>query len=182
MSPLENQTEAIVLRKDDPANAHALALIQETIRLCREEPLCYELRLRNALSEIWIDLYEKTLQCHDKPGKPSPRDMRLRRMLLYIGERYREPLSVAEIAQAAEVSERECYRLFQESLHQTPIAFVQQYRLQQATALLTGGNGTITQIAQRVGFDSTAYFSKVFRRMYGMTPMQMRKSSLAGSL
>ena len=103
-------------------------------------------------------------------------------MLLYIGERYREPLSVAEIAQAAEVSERECYRLFQESLHQTPIAFVQQYRLQQATALLTGGNGTITQIAQRVGFDSTAYFSKVFRRMYGMTPMQMRKSSLAGSL
>ena len=62
VSPLENQTEAIVLRKDDPANAHALALIQETIRLCREEPLCYELRLRNALSEIWIDLYEKTLQ------------------------------------------------------------------------------------------------------------------------
>ena len=108
--------------------------------------------------------------------------MRLKKMLLFIGERYREPLSVAEIAQAAEVSERECYRLFRESLRQTPISFVQQYRLQQAAALLASGTGTITQIAGKVGFDSSAYFSKVFKQAYGITPMQMKKGHMAGSL
>ena len=182
VSPLANQTEAIVLRKDDPAAAHALDLIRGTIRLCREEPPCYELLLRNALSEIWIDLYERALQRQDKAGKPSLKDMRLKKMLLFIGERYREPLSVAEIAQAAEVSERECYRLFRESLRQTPISFVQQYRLQQAAALLASGTGTITQIAGKVGFDSSAYFSKVFKQAYGITPMQMKKGHMAGSL
>ena len=176
--------EAVVFRHDDPDATPALSLVRETIRLCRDEPDCYELRLRNTLSEIWILLYHANKVRHE-PGKitkSTARDIRLRKMLLFIGEHYREPVSVANIAKAAEISERECYRLFRETLRQTPVAFVQRYRLQQAAAMLASDAGTITEIAGKVGFDSAAYFSKLFKREYGMTPVQMKKGNLAGSL
>ncbi|MBR1820477.1 MAG: helix-turn-helix transcriptional regulator [Clostridia bacterium] len=179
-----SSADAIVLRRDDPNAARALELIRETIRLCQDEPEYYELRLRIALWETWMELHRMATrrQAREKPLKTAARDARLKKLLLLISERYAGPISVATLARAADISERECYRIFRESLGQTPIAFVQRYRLQQARAMLLAGSGTVTEIAGKTGFDSAAYFSKLFKRAFGVTPAQVKKENLAGSL
>lgn len=48
--------------------------------------------------------------------------------------------------------------------------FIQNFRLQQAMALLQKGAGNVSEIAFETGFSSTAYFVKCFRERYGKTP------------
>ena len=55
---------------------------------------------------------------------------KIKLMLIYIHEHYPENLSVKELAAAAYTSERECYRIFREHLHTTPIAYLTAYRIQ----------------------------------------------------
>ena len=50
---------------------------------------------------------------------------------------------------------------------QTVTEFVRNYRLEIASNLLKKGEGTVSEIAYKVGFDSLPYFSKVFQEKYG---------------
>jgi AraC-like DNA-binding protein len=43
-------------------------------------------------------------------------------------------------------------------------------RLQQAKLLLAQGNMNVSEVAYAVGFDSLSYFSKVFKKYYGLSP------------
>ncbi|TAF95987.1 MAG: response regulator [Cytophagia bacterium] len=52
---------------------------------------------------------------------------------------------------------------------QTITEFVRNYRLEIAAAMLKKGEGTVSEIAYQVGFDSMPYFSKVFQDKYGKT-------------
>lgn len=58
--------------------------------------------------------------------------------------------------------------------------FIRSIRLQRAAQLIREGELTISEIADRVGFSSTSYFSKCFQEMYGYKPSiydQKRKKS-----
>lgn len=180
----QREVEALLFYHDDPRAQEMLSRIRETIRLCRAEPRGYELALRSTLLTIWQQIY---ICVTDRTAagtqmKTDAWDDRLKKMLLFINENYDRPIAVAAIADAAHISERECYRLFRQLLGVTPTIFVQQYRLQRAKVLLLGSNDTVTAVTDRVGFESAAYFSKLFKRFYGQTPLQVRKQHLAESL
>ncbi|MDR1069810.1 MAG: helix-turn-helix domain-containing protein [Gracilibacteraceae bacterium] len=65
------------------------------------------------------------------------------------------------------------------SLFGTPIqAYMREYRLQTASALLRGTDEHIGEIAAKVGYDSPARFSAVFRAAVGLTPSDYRKVSV----
>ncbi len=50
--------------------------------------------------------------------------------------------------------------------------FIRLIRLKRAAQLLKGNTGTVSEIAYKVGFDNTGYFSKCFRETFGKTPSQ----------
>jgi signal transduction histidine kinase/DNA-binding response OmpR family regulator/ligand-binding sensor domain-containing protein len=52
----------------------------------------------------------------------------------------------------------------------TPAAHIQEVRLQQAKLLLAQGKMNVSEVAYAVGFDSLSYFSKVFKKYYGLSP------------
>lgn len=49
------------------------------------------------------------------------------------------------------------------------------YRIEQAKRLLREKTDPVTQIAFQCGFQSSAYFTKVFRQQQGMTPKEFRR-------
>lgn len=81
-----------------------------------------------------------------------------------------------DIAQAAGVSRRTLYNLFQE-MGETPHSYIQAKRLQRAQQLLAdpryAGVG-VTAIAYDVGFADAAHFSRLFRERFGITPSEWR--------
>ena len=172
----QKQVEALPLYHTNAAARPVLALLQQADTLCEQQEPFFELRLRRVLSTIWEWIYTQVQQQLQHSKTPSgTNDADLKAILLYIQQHYAEDLQVADLAAVINVSDRECYRLFQTQMDISPIAFLQQYRLRHAQALLLNSNCSITEIAMNTGFHSSSYFGKVFRRATGMTPLEYRK-------
>lgn len=101
---------------------------------------------------------------------------RVKKMLAFIQEHYAEKLTIAQIAGCVPISERECYRLFQNSLETTPAEFLLFVRLKNARELLAITSKSVVEIALESGFGSSSYFGKLFREQYRMSPGEYRRS------
>lgn len=102
------------------------------------------------------------------------KDKRMHAMLSYIYTNYGRPVTVNDIAAAAEVSRSECFRIFNRITKETPANFLANYRLVKAADLLLSTSMKITDIAMECGFTSSSYFSKKFKKVYGVSPFQYR--------
>ena len=136
----------------------------------------YEFTLREALSKL---CYALCLRFGPETGDdcpaPSPDAERLRRMLDYIHCHYSEPLKLSQIAEAADIGERECLRCFSRMIQVSPIQYLLKYRVNQSASLLLREPGkNITAIAGGCGFDSPGNFSRIFKRYYKCSPKEYR--------
>lgn len=111
------------------------------------------------------------------PARQSLADKRLHDVLRYIEIHLSDPkLSVATVATGCGISPR--YLSFLLRLHGTPFStLVWNGRLKIAGQWLTtskSGEASISEIAYRVGFKSSAHFSRMFKRTFNMSPRQYR--------
>ena len=111
----------------------------------------------------------------EKKGKPDKSNDKIKLMMIFIHEHYREKISIPELAAAAYLSERECFRVFHDCLHTTPAEYIRAYRLQAACRMLAGGQTSVTDIGHTCGLGSSSYFGKVFREYAHCTPSEYRK-------
>lgn len=81
-----------------------------------------------------------------------------------------QELRICELAQALAISERTLIRRFRAALNQTPLAYLQDLRLEAARALLETGDQSVDVIANQVGYNDTSSFSRLFRQRIGMSP------------
>lgn len=140
-----------------------------------ENDTYYELRLRDALSHIWQLLFSLMHpQLHHTAAHSSNAGNKLKLMMAYIYEHYPDKISVAELASEACISERECYRIFQEHIRMPPAEYIQKYRIQMACRMLCNTDETVSAIGYACGLGSSSYFGKVFREATGQTPLQYR--------
>lgn len=83
-------------------------------------------------------------------------------------------MTITEIASAANISKSECFRCFSELSRTTPIEYVNQFRLFQASQMLITSKESVSDICYQTGFNSTSYFSKKFKEQYRMSPKEYR--------
>ncbi|POY44735.1 AraC family transcriptional regulator [Avibacterium gallinarum] len=79
------------------------------------------------------------------------------------------------LAEIANMSRANFIRVFQKKMDTTPGKFLSQVRMQQASMLLKTTQKNILTIALDIGYQSEAYFSRVFKQYYGISPNQYRK-------
>ena len=170
-----SQIELIALSPEEPAQAAAIELIRAAFSLSEDE-LGYEFRIREALSRIWIELFQMCapLLQEKSQAKDAAAD-KVKGMMVYIHEHYAEKISVRELASSVFLSERECYRVFQNHLHMTPADYIRSYRIQIACQMLAESRVPITEVGISCGMDNSSYFGKVFREATGYTPRQYRR-------
>lgn len=99
--------------------------------------------------------------------------------VMFIRRNYMYPISAGDIAQAAQISQSQLVRLFQAKLKFSPLTYLTRYRIECAQKLLLQTNLNIGAIANSVGYDDTRYFSRVFRKHNGCSPIQYREQHQA---
>jgi AraC-like DNA-binding protein len=99
----------------------------------------------------------------------------VRSAMAYVHEHYAEDLSREVLAQHVGITEDHLTFCFRQELGTTPIQYIHRYRINQAKRLLGDSQATITEIAGRVGFSDSGYFSRIFRRETGTTPSAFRR-------
>lgn len=95
-----------------------------------------------------------------------------------IRSRYREDLSLEDVAMHLDTSSSYLSRLFRRELDTTFGEFLTSVRLAHAKTLLQDSAVSIQTVAERVGYDNAYYFSRVFKRHCGATPTEYRRANL----
>ncbi len=85
-----------------------------------------------------------------------------------------EELSIRQLAESVYLSERHFRRLFEKVYGIGPMEYLLELRLRTAGRLLLSERASVTEIAMSCGFSDGNYFSRVFRRKYGMPPTAYR--------
>ncbi len=168
------QIEIIPLFPGNAAEERILNLIAASFRLSSDE-FGYEIKLREALMEIWLMLFELSRPVREKKDQHNKSNDKLKLMMIYIHEHYGEKISVPKLAAAAYLNERECYRAFRDCLHMTPVEYIKAYRLQAACQMLANGQESVTAISHDCGLGSSSYFGKVFREYAHCSPTEYRR-------
>ncbi len=90
--------------------------------------------------------------------------------------RYSEPLTVDDLAAAANMSRSHFSREFRRAFGETPYSYLLTRRLERAATLLRGTEYSVADICMQVGLTSVGSFTSSFRRIYGKTPTEYRRS------
>lgn len=93
----------------------------------------------------------------------------------YIENNYTQSISVDELAKLCNCSESGFFKIFKKSTGVTPVSYKHNVMIQHALELLSYTNMSIEEISLRVGFSSSNYFRKIFEKIIGKTPKEIRK-------
>ncbi len=102
----------------------------------------------------------------------------IERALRFIAEHLDEPLTVADVARAAYLSEFHFHRVFHAEVGEPLGRFVTRRRLEVAALRLAyQRDRTITDIALSSGYSSSSNFSKAFSLYFGVSPSDVREGT-----
>ncbi|GAO28586.1 transcriptional regulator [Geofilum rubicundum JCM 15548] len=112
---------------------------------------------------------------HSEGTNPlSPADAEfLSRAIKVVEQNLYEPnYSVAQLSRDLCMDRTGLYRKLILLMDKSPSSFIRRIRLQRAARLILEEDLSITEVAEKVGFSSSSYFSKCFQEMYGCRPSE----------
>jgi len=105
--------------------------------------------------------------------EPNP----IRKACDYIEMNYMKPMEIHELAGIAGMSTGYFFRTFKKQTGWTPITCQQKLRIEAAKTLLRSSHLRCKEIAGKVGYEDVYYFSKLFKKIAGLSPMAYRKKN-----
>ena len=122
----------VVFRHNDSSHREVNSLIKDIYCQMNEKKVCYELAVQRNISCIFDYIFRNFA---DLPKFKTTRvqlnnQIRLQKMLDYIYKNYAQPMTLADIAKAADISRSEAGRCFQTYMECSPVDVLIQYRLQ----------------------------------------------------
>ena len=119
-----------------------------------------------------------TILPHLRTAPQKKMDSRILRAIEYIEKNYTEPIAVDTLAAVSNMSTSRFYPAFRAALGATPVDYLNHYRVNRAMMLLTSdAEKSIEDISMEVGFESSTYFRRVFKKITGKSPKDYRKIS-----
>ncbi len=96
----------------------------------------------------------------------------------YFNENYNRNINIEEYARSRGMSVSWFIRNFKKYTGQTPMQFIVSLRINNAQLLLETTSYSINEISAIVGYENQLYFSRLFRKQKGCSPIQYRKSEM----
>lgn len=98
----------------------------------------------------------------------------VRESIRYMNAHYDKPVGLEQIADHVGLSKYHFNRLFTRITGRSPIQYLTQIRLEKAAELIRYSSLSFEEIAQKVGYASGSYFTKVFKQHIGCSPRDYR--------
>lgn len=90
----------------------------------------------------------------------------------FISRNYSRDITICDVADFVGISESHLYRVFSKELDMAPTQFLMRYRIGEAAAMLRSTGLAIGEIAASTGFRDPLYFSRVFKKVKGVSPRE----------
>ena len=155
-----------------------MEIVPQIFEPMRKEAPGYEMLVTGAIYHLLGIIFSEKLYMEDVPhaGKNEMKKItQLKSVLDYIDENYMNPITLTQLADAAQLTPKAFCRFFRQVTQQTPIDFVNRQRVEHACDELAASAGTITDVALSCGFNDLSYFIKTFKRYMGVTPGEYQR-------
>ena len=181
MHPLFNSLDAVIhVPAIDPGSGHWLqsmsALVSETFDHATPGAQSVTDRLAEAL---FVQILRQHLAARPdlQTYLAAAHDAAIGKALELIHAQPELDWTVAQLAAAAAMSRSRFAKRFQALVGTSPILYLAQWRLLKARQLLADTTGSVQQVSELVGYQSEFAFAKAFKRQFGLSPGQFRKSA-----
>lgn len=132
---------------------------------------CYELKIKGLLCEAFAMILYGHRQELTKFVPANLQELeRLEKMLNYLNMHFTEVISLQDLADQVHLSREVCCRLFKKMTGKTITGYLEEYRVNKSFSLVQGGQYSMTQITEMVGFSNPSRFASAFRKRFGCNP------------
>lgn len=100
----------------------------------------------------------------------------VKNVLTFISDNYSNNISLDDLSRIAGMNPKYFCRYFRSLTGRTPIDYLNYYRIECASEMLSTKDITIREVAISCGFNDESYFIKTFNKYKGITPKQFMKS------
>lgn len=101
----------------------------------------------------------------------------VQRILAHIEEHAHTNLTLRSLSRLVGLTPEYTATLFKKEIGKTLTEYIIEHRLLQAKSLILGSALSLREVAARVGFESYPYFSRLFKKQFSTTPMQLRRQA-----
>lgn len=114
-----------------------------------------------------------------KKNHAHPTDIRINSAIEYIEQNYAKNISIETLSGVSNMSVSRFFPAFKNAFGITPIDYLNNYRINRAIIhLMNDDKISIEAVSEKCGFDSSAYFRRVFKKITGKSPREYRKSAM----
>lgn len=182
VEPLKHLLPELILVKADQAQSLALHATLQLLASEMAQPAPGSEVMVNRLADI---LFIQCVRAHIASSSETCKsgwlraifDPRIGVVLKAMHERIENLWTVEALAATAGMSRSAFALRFKELLGETPLEYLTNWRMYKATGLLQEDHGKLFEVANSVGYDSDAAFSKAFKRVLGVAPKQYRRNA-----
>ncbi|OAA92602.1 AraC family transcriptional regulator [Clostridium coskatii] len=141
--------------------------------------LGYELAVKAYIYELIVLLFrkyvEKILTAKQFNCRVNNLN-RLKNVFLYINENFTKKITLDEISEMAHISKEHFCRTFKQITGRSLTNYINNLRIQKADLLLQKTDLNITEIALNCGFSDVNYFSRIYKKVKNVSPLNFRKN------
>ena len=138
------------------------------------------------LQKLWVKILrirqQNPIVPVETPDNPIDADDLGARAVTRVLERWNDPnLTLDSIAGELFVNTNYLRQLFKKSTGVSFVRYIREYRLRQAQKLLVSTDLQVQQVAERVGYEDSRYFTNCFRDWCGQSPSEYKEACLHGA-
>lgn len=146
------------------------AMLQRLIEIDGFQAPEEKLRQQLVFEELLLFLQKEALSI------PSSAEQVSQKVLDFIHSHYQQPIRMEDISHELLFHPDYITRCMQYTTGMTPTQYIAHYRMSMAKNLLSTSNEKMSSIAMQVGIGDSTYFSKLFKKIEGITPIEYRRT------
>lgn len=158
------------------AAREAAAIFEKLLQTRSTENRTESYRQIGLIYELWALMFEQIGSGVEEDMEDYSEIKLQKQMIRYIYRHYQDTLSLEDIAASGNICRSKCCRIFQKYMKQSPVDFLNSYRLEISRRLLSNTSYSVTQIALSCGYNYVSYYSRAFQKKYNESPKEYRKN------
>lgn len=149
------------------------AILTDIYTLASSSDYIRDMRINGKLNDLLTLLMESSWHRGNSSNAPKKMDISL--VKSFLDEHYKEKLSLESVASHFFIDKHYLARLFKEQYGVTLVTYLQQVRITHAKRMLRFTNKSIEEIGLECGIGELNYFSRVFKKLEGVSPSEFRR-------
>jgi AraC-like DNA-binding protein len=136
----------------------------------------YEFITKTLFQQLLIAIFQNIR----KQNQNYSTSLKVEKIIKYMHHNINNRVTLTELSEMVQLSSTYLSRAFKETTGYSVIEFFNKIKIDKAKELIIEGNKRVKDVAQALGFTDEFYFSRIFKRMEGISPSEYYSKNVHG--